>query len=147
MHAVKKSLTCRNAGIREDGANPTEAAEHFANLRGQLGRCGLYFGGVAFEGYQCPVKKPANVANLAIPYVDVVTTSIDSGMSTTANMDKLADMKRVLGGHPLAAMGKVTVENIRAFKPYVDCLIVDTEVSPTELDRDEVRKLVRAVAQ
>ena len=63
---------------------------------------GLWFGGVAFK-YQTPVppEQWGNVARMAAPWVDVITTS-GEGTGIAAPPEKLAAMREAIGDHPLA---------------------------------------------
>lgn len=129
-----------NAGIKE-GASPTYIAEQFAKLRKKSEWHGIYFGGVAFK-YQAPVSDVAKVARLAMPFVDVITTSGD-GTGIAADISKIRRMKEAIGNHPLAIASGITPENVSDYMPHADCFLVATGVSNshTELNPKQVRKL------
>lgn len=135
-----------NAGIYEENADPVATARHFAKLRSKRGQHGVYFGGVAFK-YQGPTRDPARVAKLAVPFVDVVTTSGD-GTGIAANVEKIRLMKKAIGDHPLAIASGITPENVTRYMPYADCFLVATGVSDshTELDPVRVRKLAQIIS-
>jgi hypothetical protein len=130
-------------GIRESEENPTAIAKAFDDRRHAVGWAGLYFGGVAFK-YQAPVSDSAKVAKLAIPFMDVITTSGD-GTGIAANPRKIRIMKEAIGDHPLAIASGITPENISGYLPYSDCFLVATGVSNshTELNPDRVRQLAQ----
>jgi len=130
-----------NAGIVEDGEDQVAEALRFDRSRKNHGWNGLYFGGVAFK-YQAPVADVALVAKLAVPYVDVVTTSGD-GTGEAADLGKIKKMKAAIGEHPLAVASGITPENVHAYVPYVDCFLVATGISHshTELNPARVRAL------
>jgi uncharacterized protein len=131
-----------NAGISEHGDNPIAEAVCFNRSRESRGWNGLYFGGVAFK-YQDPVADVAAVARLAVPYVDVVTTS-GNGTGQAADLDKIIKMKAAIGKHPLAVASGITPENVLVYAPYVDCFLVATGISHSHTELDSVR--VRALA-
>ncbi len=137
-----EGLWIDNAMIVEGAEEQVKAAE-FEQLRTEIGWEGIYFGGVAFK-YQKPVKNVAEVALLAKPYVDVVTTS-GPGTGEAADIGKIRLMKAALGDHPLAIASGITPENVGEYKPYIDCFLVATGVSDshTELNRAKVRALAR----
>lgn len=125
-----------NAGIYESG--PTSHAKGFVDYRSEWN--GIYFGGVAFK-YQEAVSDPGRVTKLAVPYVDVITTS-GSGTGFAPDLEKIKAMKKAAVDHPLANASGITPENVREYQPYVDCFIVATGVSDshTELNAKRVRE-------
>ncbi len=134
-----------NAGIQERAENPTAIAETFATRRQASGWSGLYFGGVAFK-YQTPVTDLKKVAQLAIPFMDVITTSGD-GTGIAAATDKIRIMKEAIGDHPLAIASGITPENVTDYLPFADCFLVATGISDshTELNPERVRQLVEII--
>jgi len=135
-----------NAGISED-EDPVAAARTFAERRRRSGWQGIYFGGVAFK-YQDPVDDVAEAARLAVPFVDVITTS-GEGTGEAADVSKIRQMKETIGRHPLAIASGITPENVAEYLPWADCLLVATGVSDshTELNPSRVRALVRAMGK
>lgn len=135
-----------NAGIKEHGNLVAEAKE-FANIRTKSQWHGLYFGSVAFK-YQGEVADVAKVACLAIPFVDVITTS-GAGTGKAADIHKIRKMKEAVGDHPLAIASGITPENVREYMPHADCFLVATGVSNshTEFNAKRVRALSKALGR
>lgn len=135
-----------NAGINES-TKPVLEAQEFVSLRRKSGWQGLYFGGVAFK-YQGEIVNVAKVARLAIPFVDVITTS-GAGTGKAANIEKIRLMKEAIGDHPLAIASGITPENIGEYVPYADCFLVATGISNshTELNPARVRSLAKALGR
>ena len=135
-----------NAGISEAGESPE--AREFLVYRDRYTRWkGLYFGGVAFK-YQTAVTDPARVTKLALPFVDVITTS-GSRTGSAPDLEKVRMMKFAAGEHPLAVASGMTPENVAPYKEYVDCFLVATGVSSshTELDPSRVREFAKVIAK
>jgi hypothetical protein len=134
-----------DGGIRNSG-DCSEAADFFAATR-MMGSAwhGLYFGGVAFK-YQEDIDDPAQAAKLAVPFIDVITTS-GKGTGFAAEVEKIRVMKEAIGSHPLAIASGISPENVRDYLPYADCFLVATDVSDshTELNSERVRALVDVV--
>lgn len=135
-----------NAGIYEEEPNPVRLAQSFAKNRNIYKHQCLYFGGVAFK-YQGSTKDPARAAKLAIPFVDVITTSGD-GTGIAADVEKIQLMKEAIGNHPLAIASGITPENVTEYMPHADCFLVATGVSysHTELNPTRVRKLAQIIS-
>ncbi len=136
-----------NAGINE-GPNPTADAETSADVRRASGWQGLYFGGIAFK-YQDPVVDVARVSRLAMPFVDVITTS-GEGTGKPADVEKIRLMKEAIGDdHPLAIASGTTPENVSEYMPYVNCFLVATGISDshTELNPERVHALAKALGK
>jgi uncharacterized protein len=133
-----------DGGITEC-ASATESARVFAQAKDLINWPGLYFGGVAFK-YQREVKNVEMVARLAVPFMDVVTTS-GSGTGKAAAVSKVRAMKSVMGNHPLAIASGITRENVEEYMPYVDCYLVATGVSDshTELNASKMRALAQVL--
>jgi hypothetical protein len=136
-----KGLWVDNAGINELHENPTELAEEFARDRKASCWEGIYFGGVAFK-YQPPVGDVADVARLAMPYVDVITTSGEA-TGIVADVSKILKMRQAIGDHPLAMASGITVDNVSKYTDLVDCFLVATGISDshTELNPSKVNRL------
>ena len=134
-----------NAGIDEAAADPTAQAKSFKEFRVAINWPGVYFGGVAFK-YQTPVKNLTKVTSLALPLVDVITTS-GPGTGLEASLVKIKRMKEAARSHPIALASGVTPENVYCYLPYVDCFLVATGISDshTQLNRFRVSKLARAL--
>lgn len=136
-----KGLWVDNAGINELHENPTALAEQFVQDRKASCWEGIYFGGVAFK-YQTHVDDIEKVAQLAIPYVDVITTSGEAS-GIVADVSKILKMRQVIGDHPLAMASGVTVDNVSKYTGLVDCFLVATGISDshTELNPSKVNRL------
>lgn len=132
-----------NVGIEEHDEKPTAAAAKLLADRQKLGWQGLYFGSVAFK-YQKKVDDVAKVAKLAVPFMDVITTS-GAGTGIAADVDKIRTMKEAIGDHPLAIASGITPENVESYLPYSDCFLVATGISDshTELNPGRVRRLAQ----
>ncbi len=138
-----------NAGINPNGKNPVLEAQNFERERAERARSwpGIYFGGVAFK-HQLHVQDPGLAACLAIPYVDVVTTS-GPATGKAPNILKIRAMKQAIGNHPLAIASGMTPDNVRQFMPWADCFLVATGISEsqTELDPGKMRQFAKIIGQ
>lgn len=133
-----------NAGVTDSGVCPTLEAEEFLDRREEAHwQDGLYFGGVAFK-HQEPVKDVERAACLAIPFVDVITTSGEY-TGSPPDVEKIRLMRIGAGNHPLAIASGITPENVAAYRPYADCFIVSTGISYPGLDEFDPER-VRAFA-
>lgn len=139
----KTALWTDSAGVEEAAVSPD--ADEFLRRRAERQWNGILFGGVAFK-YQQPVEHPDRVAKLAMPYVDVITTS-GPGTGHSPDVRKIASMKAAIGDFPLAIASGMTPENVAPFVPHADCFLVATGVSSsfTELDPARVRVFGQAV--
>ena len=106
-----------------------EEAENIARIRVECGWDGLYFGGVAFKK-QRPVDADAyfDAARLAVPYVDVVTTS---GVATghEPGLRKVESFREAIDEAPLALASGITPENAHLYCASVDCFLVATGIN------------------
>jgi predicted TIM-barrel enzyme len=94
----------------------------------------LFFGCVAFKG-QPHFDDIETAVQLTSPCVDVLTTS---GPATghAASIDKVATIREAAGpDKPLALASGVSIANIDAFLPFVDCYLVSTSISDRANDR------------
>jgi len=136
-----------NAGVNENEKDGGRGyARRLAELRRVRRFSGIYFGGVAFK-YQPSVNDSACMAELAAPYVDVVTTS-GIGTGKAPGLEKIRAMKEAIDDHPLAIASGITPENVVQYLEYTDCFLVATGVSDshTELNPARVRQLVHAIS-
>lgn len=104
-------------------------AEAISRIRAASGWNGMYFGGVCFKK-QRPVDPALNEysARLALPYMDVVTTSgVATGQAT--DLTKITDFRRGLGDAPLAIASGVTPDNALQYAADVDCFLVATGIN------------------
>lgn len=104
-------------------------AEAIAAIRAASGWQGMYFGGVCFKK-QRPVDPSLNEysARLALPFMDVVTTSgVATGEAT--DLTKINDFRRGLGVAPLAIASGVTPDNAAQYAADVDCFLVATGIN------------------
>jgi hypothetical protein len=134
-----------DGGMNETNHDPASDAKFLQGAREHLGMQGLYFGGVAFK-HQAPVNDLAKIAALAVPHIDVITTSGEA-TGKAANLEKIKLMRSAIGDHPLAIASGITPENVEEYKPYTDCFLVASgiSISETELDPLRVRELVKRV--
>lgn len=117
-----------DACMDERQTTQTEA-EAIAAIRAASGWQGMYFGGVCFKK-QRPVDPALNEysARLALPFMDVVTTSgVATGEAT--DLTKIDDFRRGLGAAPLAIASGVTPDNAAQYAADVDCFLVATGIN------------------
>lgn len=117
-----------DACMDERQSTQTEA-EAIAAIRAASGWQGMYFGGVCFKK-QRPVDPALNEysARLALPFMDVVTTSgVATGEAT--DLTKIADFRRGLGAAPLAIGSGVNPDNAAQYAADVDCFLVATGIN------------------
>lgn len=135
-----------DAGITE-GRDPTAVAKDFVGRRQRSGWQGIYFGGVAFK-YQREISDVGKAAKLAMPFVDVITTS-GAGTGKAADVVKIRTMKEAVGNHPLAIASGITPENVCEYMPHADCFLVATGISSshTELHPSSVLALAKALGK
>ena len=112
---------------RSDADQQTEA-EEIARIRLNSGWTGMYFGGTAFKKQR--EVDPAMFelsARLAVPFMDVVTTS---GKATghEADVDKIVAFRRGIGDAPLAIASGITPENAHNYCD-ADCFMVATGIN------------------
>lgn len=136
-----------DGGIIEGIQDPSKLARLYWKQREEyIDWKGLYFGGVAFK-YRKPVYDLARVAGLAVPFMDVITTSGDAtGQPPTVK--KMQTMRDGIGYHPLAIASGITAENVGKYFGIADCFLVATSISKsfTELDPVRVRQLAQVIA-
>jgi len=142
------ALWSDNAQITDRGiSNLGEKFYQERQKRGWYTNRGLYFGGVAFK-YQTPVIDIFNVAKMAVPYVDVVTTSGDkTGEPPSAS--KIHTMRQAIGNHPLAIASGMTPENVRNYLDDCDCFLVSTGISKSfhEFDAKAVKAFSKSLGK
>jgi uncharacterized protein len=117
-----------DACMDERFANQTEA-EGISAIRAASGWRGFYFGGVAFKK-QRPVdpSQHENSARIALPFMDVVTTSgVATGQAT--DLTKIKQFRRGLGSAPLAIASGITPDNAAEYAADVDCFLVATGIN------------------
>jgi len=117
-----------DACMDERQSTQTEA-ESIAAIRAASGWQGMYFGGVCFKKQRL-VDPALNAysARLALPFMDVVTTSgVATGQAT--DLSKITDFRRGLGSAPLAIASGVTPENAHHYAADVDCFLVATGIN------------------
>lgn len=115
--------------------------EHELLLQRRFDRT-LYFGGVAFK-YRAFVRNYEKAASLAVPFVDVITTS-GAATGSAPTIDKIKAMRRGAGNRPIAIASGMTPENVDPFLDLADYFLVATGVSKSFTELDPVR--VRQVA-
>lgn len=117
-----------DACMDERQSTQTEA-EAIAAIRAASGWQGMYFGGVCFKK-QRPVDPALNEysARLALPFMDVVTTSgVATGQAT--DLTKITAFRRGLGAAPLAIASGVTPDNAAQYAADVDCFLVASGIN------------------
>lgn len=149
MRTSMDAMWVDNAGIREDRYGANDAILFDEKRRewekDRKSRRFLLFGGVAFK-HQQHVYDLERVAKLAMPYMDVITTSGDrTGIAPEIN--KIRTMKKAIGDHPLAIASGITPENVEQYIEYADCFLVATGVndSHTELNSKRIRQLANVL--
>jgi uncharacterized protein len=117
-----------NAKIDDHAFDPTGTASIiWDSWQAQAEPHQLYFGGVAFKG-QKQVEDPAEIAKIAAPFMDVVTTS-GPGTGFPPDPAKIRAMKAALGDHPLAIANGMTANNILRFFGIADVFLVAMGIS------------------
>lgn len=109
-------------------ADDQPEAEEIADIRAGSGWSGLYFGGTAFKKQRS--VEPDNyetAARLAVPFMDVVTTS---GIATGHEADhgKIEAFRHGIGESPLALASGITPDNAQSYAD-VDCFMVATGIN------------------
>lgn len=137
----------RFKGVWTDNAYPRQDYERYSIIMTEQVKpyINLYFGGVAFK-YQKPVQDLEAVCGYSKRFIDVVTTS-GPATGSPADLNKIQDMRRYLGDHPLALASGVDIDNVESFLPYVDCFLVSTSISLSfhQLDPIKVKALADKV--
>lgn len=130
-----------NAGIDERIDFQIDA-NYIKSLREKSGWKGLYFGGVAFK-YQRPVEDLEKACEIAMKYVDVVTTS-GPGTAQVADVNKIERMHKVLKDYPLAVASGITPDNVENYLDKVTHFLVASGINKSwkHLDKKLVKKLV-----
>lgn len=138
-----------NAGLA-DGSDGHPKAAAINAARSEWGWGGLFFGGVAFK-YQAfvPASEFEKVAEMAVPYMDVVTTS-GPGTGAAAHASKIASFRKGAGQAAIALASGVTPENASDYRD-ADCFIVATGINKPgdffEIDAARLRALLDIAAQ
>lgn len=100
------------------------------------------FGGVAFKYCEQP-KDLKEACNIAIKYMDVVTTS-GEGTGIAANKNKIEAMCSYIGEHKIGIASGITPENINDYP--VDYFLVSTGISKDFYNFDE-NKIIKILEQ
>jgi predicted TIM-barrel enzyme len=104
---------------------------------------GQYFGSVAFKTHaQVGLDEALKVAVKSLPHVDVVTTS-GAGTGSAPDVERIEQMKKVIGDKPLAIASGMSPENIELF-PSADAVLAATGLqdSWTELNEKKIALMV-----
>jgi len=107
----------------------------------------LLFGGVAFKYRdEGSVKDVAGIAEAALPYMDVVTTS-GPGTGHAADIGKIRRMSRAIGANNLGLASGLSADNLSGFSEHVKHLIISSSISDNsgELDLAKMREFRLAV--
>lgn len=138
-----------NGGVIEnqhDGFNIRRAEQLWS--RTQICRQDiLLFGGVAFKYRdEGSVKNVAGIAEAALPYMDVVTTS-GPGTGHAADIGKIKKMSRSIGANNLGLANGLSADNLPGFSEHVKHLIISSSISDGsgELDLDKMQEFRLAV--
>ncbi len=139
----------RSPGAPGVAAQPE--AEEIARIRAASGWRGLYFGGVAFKKQRrVAADQYARAASLAMPHMDVVTTS-GPATGQEADPSKTRTFRSAVGSAPLALASGITPENAVHYADHVDCFLVATGINlPGDfytIDPRRLGDLMRAVAK
>jgi predicted TIM-barrel enzyme len=113
----------------DERTDTQEEASEIARIRSQSGWKGLYFGGVSFKKQRpVPAAMNARAAELARPFVDVITTS---GIATghEADLTKIETFRGAMGQAPMALASGITPENAKHYCGLVDCFLVATGIN------------------
>jgi hypothetical protein len=105
----------------------------------------MYFGGVSFKytsGYSADSKVSADLAKLAEPFMDVITTS-GPGTGMSAPVDKIKAMKEALHEKPLAIASGVELSNINDYLPWVDSFLVATSINKPGTENLDLHKTTK----
>ncbi len=139
--ALANGLWVDDGGIREVDNYQCSLAHSSWVKRFECRFKAIYFGSVAFKG-QRSVKSPKNCAYMAMPFMDVITTS-GPETGTPPTIDKIVSMRKAIGDFPLAIASGIDTSNVTKFIPYVDCFLVATGISHDfyTLDPQKVRDL------
>lgn len=137
-----------DAGISEKTSvfgKKNKRARKICRYKEKSGFSGKYFGGVAFKGRE-RVRDVAKVAEMAMEFMDVVTTS-GTCTGVAADVEKIASMKEAIGDKPLALASGVTLANVFKYLPFVDYFLVATGISENfyELDPQKVHNLANFI--
>ena len=104
-------------------------ARAILDTKNRCGWDGLYFGGTAFKK-QRPVAESdyPESARIAAQWMDVVTTS---GVATgrEAGIDKVNTFREGVGDQALALASGITPENVGAYAPLLDAILVATGIN------------------
>lgn len=139
-----KGVWTDNAEIHErDARQPL--ADMIRHRREESGWQGLFFGGTAFK-LQRPVKELKRAAEIAVAYMDVITTS-GAGTGIAAARSKIAMLREGCPNHALAIASGITPENVTDYLDLADCFLVATGISASssELDLERMRLLIERV--
>ena len=110
------------------GAGDQAEAEEIARVRMDSGWGGVYFGGTAFKKQREVDAADFEIsARLAVPFMDVVTTS-GKATGKEADIDKIAAFRRGIADAPLAIASGITPENAQNYAD-ADCFMVATGIN------------------
>lgn len=140
-----------DARIDEHGmADDQPEAEEIANVRACSGWRGLYFGGTAFKKQRSVEPDDyETAARLAVPFMDVVTTS---GIATGHEADhgKIEAFRHGISQSPLALASGITPDNAQTYAD-VDCFMVATGINFNgdfyNIDPTKLARLIEAAGQ
>ena len=88
---------------------------------------GMLFTGLAFK-YQPQPKDLKDACELAKITSDVATTS-GPGTGKEANIEKILELRNLLGNHPLAIASGVNKDNIKSYKGIANYLLVASSIT------------------
>ena len=120
-------------------------ADLISKVRKKSGWKGMYFGGVAFK-YQAPVHNIEKVTEIAMHYMDVITTS-GTKTGSPPDPEKIRRMKEVVQDvAPLAIASGIRAENVHLY-PGCKFFLIATSISRDfyNLDPNLMEDLVSAI--
>jgi hypothetical protein len=106
----------------------------------------LLFGDVSFK-FQSGISNVQRAAELAVPYLDVITTGDRNGSPPA--LDKVKLVRVGAGRSPIAIVGRLTSENVEPYLEFADCFLVTFGAgnSPHPFTARRIRKLVQAIGR
>lgn len=106
---------------------------------------GLLFTGLAFK-YQPQPKDIGIACQESILTSDVSTTS-GPGTGKVADINKILELRKYLGDHPMAIASGVNNDNIKSYKGVVNYLLVASSITSRSeiIDKDKLTELVNSL--
>jgi len=116
------------------------AAERISRARLLGDSDAIFFGSIGFK-YQPLIGDLAQACRLALPYVDVLTTS-GPATGQAPDVSKMALIRETVGQNfPVALASGVMPENVKSFLPFTDCFLVATGISKNFHELDPIKTI------